>query len=170
MADITPADFGGLIAAIDPGNEGAIAWLTDRGELVHIEDMPVIEVTSGKSKRKRITPAAIARMFALRRPVHVFLEQVGTRPGEGAVGAFAFGRGFGAIEGVLAGMAIGYTLVRPDVWKRGMRVPADKGQARYRATQMFPAMADKFLRAKDDGRAEAAIIGAWGVQTISVSA
>jgi hypothetical protein len=36
-----------------------------------------------------------------------FIELVGARPGEGAVGAFAFGRSRGVVEGVLAALAAG---------------------------------------------------------------
>lgn len=155
-----------MIAALDPGVQGAIAWLTDAGELIRVEDLPMIEVMVGKTKRRQIAGAALAAMLAEQRPVHVFLEHVATRPGEGSVGAFSFGRGFGTIEGVLAGLSIGSTLVRPAVWKRGMHVPADKGLARQRAMQCFPAHAARFARVRDDGRAEAALIGAWGVQAM----
>lgn len=155
-----------MIAAADPGKTGAIAWLTDAGELVHVEDMPIIEVKVGTGKRAQVNAAMVARLFMDRRPAHVYLEHVATRPGEGAVGAFSFGRGFGTLEGVLAALGIGHTLVRPDVWKRGMGIPAkaDKNHSRQRAMQMFPAHADLFKRVKDDGRSEAAILGSWGVQ------
>jgi len=154
-----------VIASIDPGVSGAIAWLADNGELCSVEDLPMNEVKVGKTMRKRLAGAALARMLIDNRPVHVFLEEVATRPGEGAVGAFSFGRGFGTIEGILAALAIPYTLVRPDVWKRGMQMPAkgDKGVSRTRAMQCFPSHATRFARVKDDGRAEAALIGSWGI-------
>ena len=156
----------GLIAGIDPGITGAIAWLSPDGFLIEVEDLPVVEVKVGTSMRRRMVPAILGDMLgeAPRRPAHVFLEEVSSRPGEGAVGAFSFGRGFGQIEGVLAGLNIPFTLVRPAAWKKAMGVPADKGSARLRASQLWPGAAKRFARVKDDGRSEAALIGLWGCQ------
>lgn len=150
-----------LILGIDPGITGAIAWLRD-GTLDRVEDMPVAEIKVGKGFRKRLVPALLATMLDLPNISHVFLEEVASRPGEGAVGAFSFGCGFGMIQGVLATLCLPYTLVRPQAWKTAMRVPADKGSAIARACREFPAMASKFARVKDDGRAEASLIALYG--------
>jgi crossover junction endodeoxyribonuclease RuvC len=47
-------------------------------------------------------------------------------------------------------------------WKRAMQVPSDKGACRMRAMQTFPGHSDLFRRVKDDGRAEAALLGFYG--------
>ena len=155
-----------LVAAIDPGITGAIAWLSADGHLIEVQDLPVTEIKVGGGIRRRLVPAILGDMLTTdgRRPAHVFLEEVASRPGEGAVGAFAFGRGFGQIEGILAGIGIPYTLVRPQAWKKRMGIPADKGSARAKACQLWPGAAGKFARVKDDGRAESALIGAYGCQ------
>lgn len=158
-----------MIVGADPGKTGALAWLTDAGELIHVEDMPTEEIKVGTKKRHVVAPARLARLLQDRRPVQFVLEKVNTRPGEGAVGAFSFGRGYGCIEGVVAALGISIRYVPPGVWKRSLGVPADKGGARLRAQQMFPTHCDLFKRVKDDGRAEAAMIGAWGVQVVQVS-
>jgi len=151
-----------MICGIDPGISGAIAWLSDSGVLVEVVDLPVVEVVVGKTKRKQLVPGALAKLLSDKRPSMVMLEQVSSRPGEGAVGAFAFGRGYGQIEGVLAALGIPYSLVRPQAWKKALSVPADKGGARMYASRVWPGAADKFCRVKDDGRAEAALIGLHG--------
>lgn len=151
-----------MLIGIDPGITGAVAWMSDDGFLVEVADLPVAEVKVGRVTRRRLVPAVLADMLASRRPVHSFLEEVATRPGEGAVGAFAFGRGAGQIEGVLAGMGIGYTLVRPQTWKRDLRLSSDKGAMRTRACQLWPGAAAQFKRVRDDGRAEAALIALYG--------
>lgn len=150
-----------VIVGIDPGKTGAIATLRD-GKLVSVEDMPTIEILVSGKKRDRQSAAALSDLLADESISHVFLEQVGVRPMEGAVGAFSFGRGFGQIEGILAAIRIPHTLVTPQVWKKKLGVPADKGGARLFASRLFPDHAKLFARVKDDGRAEAALIAYYG--------
>lgn len=149
-----------MLVGIDPGASGAIAWITDAGHLIEVLDLPVQKVGG----RSVLMPAILASMLSgeQRRPVHAYLERVGTRPGEGHVGAFAFGRNFGALEGVLAALGIAVTLITPGEWKKAQRIPADKGAARARAAQLWPGLAGTFSRKKDDGRAEAALIALHG--------
>jgi crossover junction endodeoxyribonuclease RuvC len=64
-----------IFMGIDIGACGAIALLDEGGGLVGVEDMPVL--ADGPKERRA--------------------------PGEGAVGAFAFGRSRGVVEGVLGG-------------------------------------------------------------------
>ena len=157
-----------MLCGADPGRSGAIAWLTDAGELIHIEDMPTEEIKVGSGRRHVVAPARLAECLRVRRPVQFFLERVSARPGEGAVGAFTFGRGYGCIEGVIAALGVSIRYVPPQVWKKALGVPSDKGGARLRAQQMFPAHAQMFGRVKDHGRAESALIGLWGVQAMRV--
>lgn len=153
------------IIGIDPGISGAISFFRS-GALQSVSDLPVVEVSVGKGKRKQLVPASLASLLdhLTGAPTRAYLEQVASRPGEGAVGAFSFGRGFGQIEGVLAAMEIPYTLVPPGKWKKALGVNADKGDARMRASREFPSFAPQFARVKDDGRAEAALIGLYGVK------
>ena len=157
-----------IIFGIDPGVSGAIACWRDGDRTIYkVEDLPVIEVAVGKGKRKQFQPAIFSRMILDEVPYseiecHAYLEHVQSMPGEGAVGAFSFGRGFGQIEGVLAGIGIPYTLVRPAKWKAALGVPADKGGARALACRRCPDLAPQFARVKDDGRAEATLIALYG--------
>lgn len=147
------------IIGIDPGAKGAIAYVLPDGRLQRVVDMPAVEI----NKKTRIAPQALALMLAANRPAHAFLEQVGAMPGQGVSSMFAFGHCFGAIEGVLAALAIPYTLVTPQVWKKAMQVTSDKGSSRRRAMQLAPGQASDFQRVKDDGRAEAFLIAVWGL-------
>jgi hypothetical protein len=91
---------------------------------------------------------------------------VGVRPGEGAVGAFAFGRARGVCEGVCAGLAVPVQFITSPQWKRIHGIPPGKDgakdAARSKAIARWPALADQFKRVKDHGRAEAALIAAAG--------
>jgi len=113
-----------MIVGIDPGASGGIAWLSDNGHLIEVRDLPVVKVGS----HTRLMPAVLAAWLLCpeRRPIHAFLEDVESRPGEGHAGAFTFGRGLGNIEGVLAGIGVAVTHVRPNVWKRNLRIPKGK--------------------------------------------
>lgn len=157
-----------LVVGIDPGAEGAIAWLQD-GQLIAVEDLPIDVVTVGKSKRRRLNAVALTNMLTVRTlranlPNLVMLEEVGAMPGEGSVGAFSFGRCAGLIEGVVAGLGIPHRLVKPADWKRAMGVTADKTMCRVIAGRLFPHKADAFVRVRDDGRAEAALLALYGHQ------
>lgn len=151
------------ILGIDPGVSGAVA-LIENGKLVFVDDMPTVEVAVGKSKRKRIVAQMVDSLLLKLNPDLIVLEQVSTRPGEGAVGAFSFGRGLGILEGVIASRKFSCQWVMPAVWKRNLDVPADKDAARLKAIALFPHMAKEFARKKDDGRAEACLIALYGLR------
>ena len=150
-----------MIVGIDPGMAGAIAWLSDDGHLIEVRDLPV-------AKGEGLMPAVLAVFLREqdRQPVHAFLERVAARPGAGVSGMFNFGRGYGQIEGVLAALGVPVTLVTPGKWKGALRVPADKAASRSRAAQLWPGLAGTFARVKDDGRAEAALIGLYGANSM----
>lgn len=145
------------ICGIDPGVAGAIALLED-DRLLQVLDMPTFQM---KTKRT-INADGISTTLRDWQPDHVFLELVGSRPGEGHVGAFSFGEGVGVLRGVVAALQLPITRVTPAQWKQALKVPAAKDGARARATQLFPRAAAQWSRVKDDGRAEAAMIGLWG--------
>lgn len=150
------------VLGIDPGFGGALAWL-DLGGGLKIEDMPVLTVErNGKAKRE-IDLAALVALIENHRPAFAVVEHVGAMPGQGVSSMFAFGKGFGAILGVLAALRVPVELVRPDAWKKAARVPAGKDGARLRASQLLPAHGGHWRRAKDDGRAEAAMLAWYGL-------
>lgn len=148
-----------MIVAIDPGYNGAIAWLTDDGILVDVVDMPI---TKHKGKT-RIIASEVARLLDVRsiETSMVMLEATTARPGQGVTSMYNFGFGCGVLEGVCAAMFLPYFYVSPQTWKRQMGVGADKTACREMAQKLWPGAADKFRRVRDDGRADAALLGRW---------
>lgn len=147
-----------MILGIDPGLGGALALYRADGAL-EIVDMPTLQL-----KKRVINEYALARIVddwasSVR---EVWLEQVGVRPGEGAVGAFSFGRGYGVIRGICAANFLTIVDVTPQTWKRAMKIAGAKDEARAAASALFPACASQFVRKRDDGRAEAALIALYG--------
>jgi len=92
----------------------------------------------------------------------VFVEQVSARPGQGVTSMFRFGESFGLVKGVCAGIGLPLTLVTPQEWRRGMRVPTGKDGSRQRILELQPELAKRFARKKDHGRADAMLIALHG--------
>ena len=152
------------VMGIDPGNKGAVAILTDAGELVEVWDMPTLEVKVGKAAKTRISAQLLAH--ELRNWDNVLrchMEAVSSSPQMGVSSAFAFGEGFGVVKGVLAALQIPLVLVPPAKWKRDMGLNQSKDGSRALAIAKWPRHAGEFKLVKHDGRAEAALIGLWGV-------
>jgi len=151
-----------LIIGIDIGVQGAAALLDSQGRLIEVEDLPVLN--DGPKNRRAVNPALLASIIYRWHADHAFVESVGARPGEGAVGAFAFGRSRGVVEGVLGACGVACTFIAPAAWKRAIGLSyGSKDAARSEAIRRWPHCAERFARVKDDGRAEAALIGAAGI-------
>lgn len=152
------------VVGIDPGARGAVAILDYEGNLIEVWDVPTVEIKTGKTVKKRISPEMFAaELRNWQDAAHCYTEKVGAMPGQGTSSMFQFGESLGIIRGIMAGMAIPTTLVTPQVWKRDMKLPVGKEWSRQRAAQMWPKHAKEFARVKDDGRAEAALLGMWGL-------
>src|SRR5271163_162809 len=159
------APMSGPIIGIDIGSQGAVALLTSAGDLLEVVDMPVLR--DGPKGRPNVSAALLADIVVNMKASTAYVEFVGARPGEGAVGAFAFGRSRGVIEGVCGAAGIPLSFLTPAHWKRLVGIaPGKEGAkdaARSEAIRRWPAHAALFARVKDDGRAEAALIAVAGL-------
>ncbi len=151
-----------MILGIDPGGGGALCFADFEKGLLDIVDMPVVVVQRGLKQKREINAAMLAAIIRARRPDVAWLEKVGAMPGQGSSSMFQFGRGLGAIEGVLAALDIPTHYVAPRVWQAKVAQRPGKDGGRERASQLFPAYASQFLRVKDDGRSDAALIAYYG--------
>lgn len=154
------------VIGIDPGFTGALAVMnTATEELVSVADMPVYKNKKGRQELN------LSQLFELleppTEPVFAVLEQVASRPGQGAPATFRFGQGYGAIEMALAGHKIPVQYVTPAKWKSHFGLSKEKGLSRGLACQRFPTHTDQFQRVKDDGRAEASLIALYGKEKLS---
>ena len=151
------------LIGIDVGLNGAIAMM--QGEtLTGVVDMPTVTLDrNGKAKRQISIPELIA-IIDLFKPEEAYIEKVFAMAGQGVTSVLSFGRSLGAIEGVIAARSIKSTLVTPQTWQKAMGVSGGKDGARARAMEVFPWNVDLFKRVKDDGRADAALIAAWGLR------
>lgn len=152
------------IIGIDPGLGGALARYWPGSQALQLADMPTLDIGKGKSVKRAIDEYALARLIDdwAATASCVWLEQVGVRPGEGGVGAFTFGKGYGLLRGICAANFLTIHDVTPQAWKKTLRVAGDKDLARQRASALFPRHAQHWPLKKHDGRAEAAMIALYG--------
>jgi len=155
--------------AIDPGLSGAVAIENSNG-VVSVFDLP-IEYNFGK-KKNEISGEALAAMLKPYIGQDVVLEDVhsyGAR--DGSVASFSFGRTKGVIEGICNAYGMRIIYVSPQRWKADLSL-TNSGQklskeelkelSRIEAKMLYPELADKLKRKKDDGRAEALLLLKWG--------
>lgn len=158
-----------IVAGVDIGVHGAVALIdAETQDLIAVYDMPTL--ADGPKGRNAVNPPLLADMIYRAHIGHAFVEYVGARPGEGAVGAFAFGRSRGVVEGVLGAAGVPATHLTPPSWKRTIGLPVGKDgakdAARSEAIRRWPGKAALFARVKDDGRAEAALIAVAGLMKL----
>lgn len=155
---------------IDIGVSGAVALVSDTGQLLEVIEMPCLH--DGPKKRRTINAPLLASFIYKTHATRAFVEQVGPRPLEGAVGAFAFGDCKGVVRGICAAAAIPVIWIAPPSWKRlvGIKPGSDgaKDAARAQAIQRWPNMAELFRHKNDDGLAEAALIAIAGLKGFDI--
>lgn len=159
-----------MILGIDPGLSGALAYID--GGSVRVYDMPTLTLSRGGKTKREPDLAELARIICdiEKKPAVAYVEQVASMPGQGVSSVFAFGKTYGGILGVLACAGIRTELVPPATWKRWHKIAAGSGKdaSRAKAKNLYPQHAGLFARAKDDGRADATLIAAYGVGTFKI--
>jgi crossover junction endodeoxyribonuclease RuvC len=154
------------ILGIDPGLHGALAFVQLIGGTPRVEvfDMPIVAKQVNNISRSRIDKPALADLIASR--IHtlrcVVIEDVHALPKDGPVQAFTFGYGLGLLHGICQVYDLSVVNVPPHSWKSKYGLTSDKHKSRAVASRFFPHNASAWSRAKDDGRAEAALLGLLG--------
>ena len=139
-----------MFLGIDPGRKGSLALLDSETQRVTCHDMPD-------------TTAALHDLVAgLPIIKHAFIEKPFCGPVMGRRTIAVMFEQYGVLRGALQWRDIPFTEVQPAKWKAALGLSKDKGASRDKAGQIFPDDAARFARAKDDGRAEAALIAWWG--------
>lgn len=153
-----------IILGIDPGLSGALAFIDGDDPMgsLNVIDMPTSEVLRNGKKKREISISELDNCLRRAAPDVAYLELVGAMPGQGVSSMFSFGRSVGIIEALIVSHRVSYTTVSPRVWQRVVDMRKGKDGARLRAQQLFPHYSNLFDRAKDDGRADAALIAYYG--------
>ena len=132
-------------------------------DLVAVEDMPVVDKLISE-----VLFAELCRHLAATHgaPDVCVIERVSAMPRQGVSSTFKFGTAYGIQRAVPAALGWPVEHVTPQHWKRAMRLSADKDESRRRAIELWPTVADRFARKRDDGRAEAALIARWRAEQL----
>ncbi len=147
-----------ITIGIDPGANGAIAWIDERGKSC-VEKMPdtlldlwgLVESIAEIQSNWGATPCK------------AYIEQVSSSPQMGVVSAFSFGRGYGNLEMALTAAGIPFERVRPQVWQKALNclTKGSKNVTKQRAQELFPnikcthAVSDALLIAEYGKRTQA---------------
>jgi crossover junction endodeoxyribonuclease RuvC len=151
-----------MIVGIDPGVDGAIAWMTDGGDIEDVRNMP----TTKDGKKRIIDCPHLCEVLKLTRPDIVVLESVNCRPGQGVSSVFSFGRSLGRIEGVIHTLGLPIEFPTPQRWKKVVLEGTDKSkeaaiayvQRRWPDAQLIP----DGCRVPHDGRADSILLAEFG--------
>lgn len=146
-----------ITIGVDPGANGAIAFVSDQGWLLEVVDMPYVD-------GHVIAPAVANKLRPHAGDAKAYVERAQAMPRGGVSGMFRYGTGYGVILGVLGALGISTETVPPASWKKKLGLSKDKGACRRRAAELWPLHHEAFARARDDGRAEAALIALYGHQ------
>ena len=150
---------------IDPGLTGGIVLL----DSVLFQYCIPMQHELKASGKKRLDVSALVRatralLVQVSRddPVHVALEEVGAMPGQGSVSGFGFGESYGAARFFATQVAWETNgtllLVRPSIWKKEMKLSAEKSHSIAVAQRFFP---QAHQVRKHDGIAEAALLALY---------
>lgn len=153
---------GPVTLGVDCGRTGALAFLDDAGRLLAVHDMP--------DARHHALGALVRDLLVQYGPTVAWVERTQAFPGQGGTSAHDYGRDAGAILGALGAWDVPCHLVTPATWKVAAGLKAVKGESkahaktrsRQAAIAEWPSWSASFARVKDDGRAEAALIGRHG--------
>ena len=150
-----------IILGIDPGLSGALAFLNVEDGILDIVDMPTVSITRNNKTKNEVSAPMLASVIRARQVDSAIIEKVGAMRGQGTSSMFSFGRSVGMVEGVLAGLMIPVDYVTPQRWQKSIGVRDGKDGSREIAARLFPAYAAMFMRKKDNGRSDAALIAYW---------
>lgn len=158
-----------VVIGVDPGAGGALALIRNGlgivEDLLIVEDMPTHEI-NGKRRVDLHALVALLRNWQIHHAPDVALtENVSAMPGQSPNGMFQFGFACAAVQTAIVAAGIPMRLVTPQVWKKHYGLKGgkeNKDQSRQIASRLFPAHAANWVRVKDDGRAEAVLIAAYG--------
>lgn len=167
-----------IVAGADPGADGALAFIdAETVRVIALVDMPM---SAGELRVRELATDLVAALDG-RRCGHLWVEKqvpfAGAGRSMGASSAFALGQRYMAICTIAACHGWPYEVVSPRVWKRHFGIAADKSLALDCAGRLLPedaglwtARRGYITRAHAIGRAEAVLIGLYGVRTFNAIA
>lgn len=145
------------IFSIDPGLSGAWALVVD-GRAEACGDMP----TTGEKPHKHVGVVVLGNHMKSFAPDLCVIEQAWSRPTDGGVQAFKFGTTYGQVLAIPRLLGFEVETVSPQAWKRRFKLlKQPKSKSRAKALELCPWLDRMLYRERDEGRAEAVLIGLY---------
>ena len=163
-----------FIVGLDPGKNGALALYSTMGREIHgVWPIPTLTVTKKQKSSTDIDWEAYCKALQgirLTGPSLAVVELVHAMPGQGVSTMFSFGDNYGGQRQLLR-YILGCRVERvaPHIWKRAMKIGADKDDAYREAQNRWPALALSWKTPRGrvlDGNCEAALLAAYGHQLL----
>jgi hypothetical protein len=165
-----------IVAGADPGADGAVALLdAETCRVLAIVDMPM----SGAELRVRELALDLVAALDGRRLGHLWIERQAAYAGSdrarrmGSTSAFNIGQRFMAIKAIAACHGWPFEIVPPQKWKSHFGIRADKALALDCAGRLLPEDVGLWTvrrgfctKPQAIGRAEAALIGLYGIRAL----
>ena len=152
-----------LYIGVDPGNSGAMAFISD-GKLLDVFKMPLRDI--GVTKERNIIDLGKLYAFfapfekAYDRNIIALVEDVHAMPKQGVTSTFTFGRALGAIEGFLQGKGILQYSMQPKAWQTIASVSSKKSSIDIANTRFKDYFTMRAKPNKDHNISDAVLI-AW---------
>lgn len=151
------------VLGIDPGLSGAWALYDPALKFcISVASLPTKPTPNGKKDEIDISSFCYILEGVASKIAYAIIEDVHAFTGQGVTSMFRFGEALGLVKGAITSYMIPIYQVKPAVWKTQMRLDRDKTKSRKLAQKLFPAIADSFSKASDDGKAEAILLAVFG--------
>ena len=164
-----------VYVGIDPGQQGAVTLICDKTTTpVVIYDMPLLPQKGIDGKELHNLFFSIKRDYKY---IFCILEKAQAMPGQGSVGGFNYGVGYGKILAALEVNQIPFQEVHPMRWKKEFGITSKRGKAEPKlstadkkqlslsaVTKLFPEKSYLFHTERGkllDGRVESLLLAEY---------
>lgn len=155
-----------LVLGVDPGLKGALALINAPAKKLEcVLDMPTKTYQTKAGREHTIidqTALALWLGSYSKQIALAVVEEVHSMPDQGVATTFKFGYNAGLVAGMISSTLVPIQFIPPQVWKALMNLSRNKRDSLNKAQILFPTDENLFKRAKDDGRAEAALLAYIG--------
>ncbi len=147
-----------MILAIDPGVTGALAVLTETGDLHVVGDLPVRTEIHRRRRTTVLDPVGLDQLLDLY-DGPIVLEKMTAQGRNGSLANFSLGQTYGIIHATCVLNSRYPVLAAPQRWKRELNLTTDKKASLAMARDRWGI--EHFPLEKHHNRAEAALLGHW---------
>lgn len=153
------------VIGIDPGWIPTMVVLQYRGDEIKVYDPEHLRTFNTREKHGLPSPARIRQVFEYFDPQLVVIEKVWVRPKQGVSSSAKLIYGAALTEGIALGLNLNVLAVYPITWKKYFGLVRSEKSASIKYAQTWdPDKSAWFVRQKDHNRADAFLLGHFGVK------